>query len=413
MCDDEAMATFNVFVEGPVDESPTGLPDLADAMSRRYGLSAEDLVARLKRGRFRVKSNLDEATAERYRQDLAAIGARALVEDSTMSPTATPVAGTPVVRPSGAAPAASASTGRGATPTSGLAAAGPAFHRPSTPIPTRPAQRPSTPIPTTGPAHQRPSTPIPSDVVSGLSAGFGDAAQADLGALSDGSLSLASLDGEEAPAASNQFDTAPSIEEKPAVTFAPSAKTEPAPRNKPPSKAMDLFAPPDAGDQDFAVDLATEEVEERAAKKASAPAEASSPPPSASSPPPAMRRTPASMGAVEDPVHGTTVSATQFSRGHFIAGVVLALVIGFIPAHFVAAKRETSAFAAIDQRIEAAHAAADSTETYLALDGARTKLREDKQGTRTMIALTSMLLWAVISAGVGFAFFRFGPKPKA
>jgi hypothetical protein len=103
------MATFNVFVAGPVDDSPTGLPELADAMSQRYGLPAAELVSRLRRGRFRVKSNLDAKAAERYRQDLEAIGARVLIEDSLLSPTATPVAGVPITRP---------------TPPTGLAAAG-------------------------------------------------------------------------------------------------------------------------------------------------------------------------------------------------------------------------------------------------------------------------------------------------
>ena len=88
------MATFNVFVEGPVDSM--GLPELANAMSQRYGLPAAELVARLQRGRFRVKSNLDASTAERYRRDLERIGARVVVEDTAKSPTATPFAGLPV-----------------------------------------------------------------------------------------------------------------------------------------------------------------------------------------------------------------------------------------------------------------------------------------------------------------------------
>jgi hypothetical protein len=420
------MATFNVFVEGPVDESPTALPELAEAMSQRYGIPAADLVARLKRGRFRVKSNLDAANAERYRQDLQSIGARVLVEDSALSPTATPVAGTPIVRASGPSLPV---PNRPATPPTGLAAAGPQHARPSTPPPTRaatpahgtttpPANRPTPPPsalagyarPSTPPpiaASQRPSTPIPSDMVSGLSAGFGDSAQADLGALSEGSLSLASLDGEEAPAASNQFDTSPQLppEEKPAVSFAPpKPKAEGAPRKKPgPSKPMDLFAPPDAGDQDLVVEFATEEKEERAAKQASAPPE-TAPSPSTT------RRTPVTMQAADEP---TARPQKQFSRGNFVAAIVVALAIGFIPAHLVANMREKSAFATIDNQVAAAHASADSHETYAALDGAREKLLDDKQSKRTMIALTSMLLWAVVGAGVAFALLRYTPKKQS
>jgi hypothetical protein len=50
---------------------------------------------------------------------------------------------------------------------------------------------------------------------------------------------------------------------------------------------------------------------------------------------------------------------------------------------------------------------------YEALDGAREKLLDDKQSKRTMIALTSMLLWFVVSAGVAFALLRYAPKPKS
>ena len=401
------MATFNVFVEGPVDDSPMGLPELADAMSERYGIPAADLVARLKRGRFRVKSNLDAASADRYRKDLESIGARVLVENSTLSPTATPVAGTPVLRPSGLSiPPA---TVRAPTPPPTRAAT-PA-HGSTTPPPNRPTPppsalagyaRPSTPPPMAG--HQRPSTPIPSDMASGLSAGFGDSAQADLGALGDGSLSLASLDGEAAPAASNQFDTSPlPEEEKAAVSFAPpkpKPKATDAPRRKPgPSKPMDLFAPPDAGDQDLVVDFATEEKDERAAKRATAPPE--------TAPAATTRRTPVTADV------STFGKSPPFSRGNFIAAIVVALAVGFVPAHVVANMREKSAFAAIDGKVAAAYAAADSPETYEALDGARESFLDDKQSKRTMIALTSMLLWAVISAGVAFALLRYTPKPKS
>jgi hypothetical protein len=389
-----AMATFNVFVVGAVDDSPASLPSLAQAMAQRYGLSPQDLVARLKRGRFRVKSNVDAATADRFKRDLEAIGARVLVEDAALSPTATPVAGAPAVRPSNLSlPPANQPAAR-QTPATGLAAAGAAYQRPSTPIPTQPA-------------HQRPSTPIPTDMTSGLAAAFSEApAQTDLGALSAGSLSLASLDGEEAPAASGSFDLAP--EPEPVVKIVAKPKSTEPPKTRPvPSEPLDMFAPPDAGDQNFAVDLATEELEERARKKASAPPENTTSTP-VSQPLQTTRRTPVSMAAVAEPAAGTK----PFSRPRFAGIVVLALVIGFLPVHFVAKMREKSAFAEIDQQVAEAHAAADSHETWLALDAAREKLREEKESKRQMIALTSMLLWAVVAAGVGFALMRVPTERK-
>ena len=468
------MATFNVFVEGPVDDSPTALPELAEAMSQRYGLPAAELVARMKRGRFRVKSNLDAATAERYRRDLMSIGARVLVEDSSISPTATPVAGTPVMtlgaagaqrpstpaatvmggqqlrtpasgvptgsqpgRPSTPAatimggqqfrtPASGVPTGpqhgrpstpaatimggpQSRTPASGVAATGPQHPRPSTPPPTGPQHpRPSTPPPSALSGYARPATPIPSDMVSGLAAGFGES-KADLGALGDaGALSLASLDGEAAPASSGQFDAPPVLPpepEAPVVTITSKPKAKEARKKPGPSKAMDLFAPPDAGDQDLKVDLAMEEVEDRARKKASAPPENVSSTPASQSPATWRAQAAAAEGAP-----GTT-RERQFSRTHFLAAVVIGLVVGFVPAHVVANMREKSAFAELDAKLATIHSAADSTETYGALDAAREKLRDEKQSKRTMIALTSMLMWAVIGAGVAFAFLRYAP-PK-
>lgn len=273
-----------------------------------------------------------------------------------------------------------------------------------------------------GPAHQRPSTPIPTDMASGLAAGFGEAAQIDLGAFGQSNFSLASLDGEEAAPAANQFDAPPDLppeDDKPVVTMKTKPKAEAAaPKPKAaPQKAMDLFAPPDAGDQDLAVDLATEEIEEIAARKAPSPTvrPATQPAaPTSSSSLPSMRRasTPIPVAGGES-MYGTSVGSVRFSRGNFLLGIVVALVIGFVPAHFIANMREKSAFAEIDQKVAAMDAAADSQETYAALDAARDKMLEEKQSARTMIALTSMGIWAIVAAGVAFAFFRASAaKPK-
>ena len=400
------MATFNVFVVGPVDDAPRALPELAEAMSRRYGLPATELVTRLKRGRFRVKSNLDEATAERYRIDLQSIGARVIIEDADVSPTATPIAGLPVLRPSALSLPPINQPGTAVEEPRTFTILGPQHPREparaTTPPmgsrqhpPSRPAAPPSAlsaagPRPTTTP----PPRPSASDVSSGLSAAYGQASpQADLGALGQSNFSLSSLDGEEAPAASNQFDTEP---EKPIVKITAKPKSSEPPRKRPStSKAMDLFAPPDAGDENLSVDLAIDEVEERARKKVSMPPPMTVPLVASQSMPMARKRE-----------GGTSSLSSGFSREHFVLGVVIALVVGFIPAHFVASMREKTAFAAIDKQVAAAYASADSFETYQALDSAREKFLDDKQSKRSMIGLTSMLLWAVISSGVAFAFFR-------
>jgi len=48
----------------------------------------------------------------------------------------------------------------------------------------------------------------------------------------------------------------------------------------------------------------------------------------------------------------------------------------------------------------------------MALDGAREKLLEEKESKRMMIGLTSVLIWAVVAAGVAFAFSRVPTERK-
>jgi len=76
------MALFDVYVEGATDPSPVAVQRLAEVMSQRYGLPAAELVNRITKGRFRVKANVDDATAQTYLRDLAAIGARAVLAEA-------------------------------------------------------------------------------------------------------------------------------------------------------------------------------------------------------------------------------------------------------------------------------------------------------------------------------------------
>jgi hypothetical protein len=557
------MATFNVFVEGPVGSM--GLPELANAMSQRYGLPAVELVTRLQRGRFRVKSNLDAPTAERYRRDLEAIGAIVVVEDAAKSPTATPVAGVPVLpvqsrapalslppvvavqasavpptqdprtftilgpqhtrdpgrsdviptirepavpnatlsgpqtvreparagntdapftrdpragsvssppgdpRPNRAGTASAAQNRTGAPPSRAGTASSPPNRAPirevvrpgsvSSPpsdfrevmrpgsvstspddAPTSDAARPGGPqsvlparapgqpsvapqsvLPARAPGQpsvapqsvlpaRAPGQPsmAPQSVLpprgaqpsmvppsSGLAAAYTPASgHADLGALSsENSFSLASLDGHDDP---TTLPPVAVVNIKPNATDAPRAKPSP-------SKPMDLFAPPDAGDQELAVELADDEIAERAAKRASIPP-ATQPTPSLL---PSHRLATSQSQPLALPNEGgTSAVAKPFSREQFAIGVVLALVIGFLPAHFVASSRETTAFATLDGQLLEMQSGMDTPDTYAMIDAARAKFLDAKDAKRSSIALQSMLLWAAVSAGVGFAFFR-------
>src|SRR6185503_3539406 len=122
---------FHVFVDGPELETPDGLRRLADAIAKHYGLGAADLLSRLQKGRFRVKTNTDRATAETYARDLSRLGARCTIEEATPanSQRTTPIP-FPAVRPA-TPPAGTPAVPRPATPPAGT----PAAPRPSTPPP--------------------------------------------------------------------------------------------------------------------------------------------------------------------------------------------------------------------------------------------------------------------------------------
>src|SRR5262245_46580011 len=67
------MAVFHVFVEGATN---------ADALGARLGISGADVRARLQKGRFRIKANVDRATADKYARELVAVGARCAIEEA-------------------------------------------------------------------------------------------------------------------------------------------------------------------------------------------------------------------------------------------------------------------------------------------------------------------------------------------
>ena len=114
-----------------------------------------------------------------------------------------------------------------------------------------------------------------------------------------------------------------------------------------------------------------------------------------------MRKQPHSQGVV---MGGT--SAPEMPRSRVVAGVLLAIVIGFIPAHLIASMREGKAFKKIDEQIIATQAAADTPEMYATLDPFREAQLARKESERRSIALQSLLIWGVVAAGLGYVWFR-------
>src|SRR5262249_39653470 len=93
-------------------------------------------------------------------------------------------------------------------------------------------------------------------------------------------------------------------------------------------------------------------------------------------------------------------------RVRFVAGVAIAIVLGFVPAHLVAAWRERAEFAAIDDKVEAAQSAADTPETYAALDALRAEQLDAKRSARRNIEMLSLVIWAIAGGALGYGWFR-------
>lgn len=371
------MGLFHVYVEAP-DRAPETIKRLADTIGRKYGVPVADLEKRLTAGRFRVKANVDRETADVYAKALGQSGAIVKIETAV----ATPAVGTPVRSGNSSLPPRNAGSS----------------------LPPANASRPagsSLPPPT-----QNKSAPI---VASGLSAAYTESsASTDLGALGSDSISLSSIDGSDTvgdEAFAPPVDLSPPVD-KPGVK--PAAVKKPKPKDEP----MDLFAPPDAAeDAAFTVELAPDEVEHRAKKMSTPPAGVPLPMPASPS-----TATPQLAQLKKRATVGTPITvapdAQEGPRWRFAAGVILSILLGFIPAHLIASARERSAFARIDQEVMAQQNAADSPELYDALDAFRSAKQAQKQGEKKSIAMMSMLIWGVAGAGLAYVWFRRVPWDK-
>lgn len=350
-------AGFQVFVERAASPAPDALERLAAAMAERYGLPRNELEPRLRAGRFRVKSNVDLETAEKFAADLEKLGAIVSVTDLD----------------------GVARTRAGAAP---------------------PPPRP------------KPVESKPPQFSSGLAAAFGERKtdDPDLGALGDTSntFALSALDGTDDQGAAPSGSFAPpsslasSNDALPASigpAILPQAPARPAARVS--SEPIDMFAPPDA---EAEVDLA---VEMPAKKRGGA----------ASMPPPAeIPRASGHLAQVTAEPSAPAVPKTTMGdrlrtfaahrRARFATGAVLAVVLGFLPAHLLASVREHSAYAEIDAHLAERSSQVRTMEQYQALDSIRAASADEKLAEKHSIALTAVLLWAAVSAGFAYAWFR-------
>ncbi len=369
MCDD-SQRVFDVYVVGSNEPGDEGLDKLAEAMSARYGLPLEDLRSRLARGRFRVKANVDQATGDAYVKDIQLIGGRCSLEGATQAP------------------------GQ------------------------------SIPPPIAVPTLARTTTPPAGVYQSGLSAAFSGSSipVADLGALGGGAdqYSLASLDGHDGHAGAKMPTSGGSFG-PPAAVAAP-AKA-PRPRDVPveldnpfdsaspdiPLAPVDPFRPPDADDDDRPVEIAADELEHRARRRVSTPpaTEVVAAPPlvgrssTRSIPPATQLRKPV---AVVRPPSRLGFLGDEGNR--FAVGVLLAILLGFVPAHLISSSREQDAYQAIDATVDAKQASVTAQDEYDALDAFRARQLDDKRGAKHNAMILAFVIWGLVGGGIAYGWFK-------
>lgn len=363
-------ATYQVFIERARDGTPEGTTRLAEAIAARYGFPAGSLAQRLAAGRFRVKSNIDLGTAERFAADLERLGADCVIVDGR---------GVPVSR--GHAPAST-----------------------------------------------------PPSYSSGLSAAFaaGRASAPDLGALESGMFSLAALDGssDAAPAVPTRSSAAPAAlpasfgpaappaaldffagDDAPAVV---SAGPPPRPSSLAPG---DRFAPPEAA-AEAELSLEVESVKRPAGQMAPAAlptasmpvligtARAATVPPQRA--PSVAGGTAATAGVVIAP-RSLAASGRRWlrdDRARFVIGVAIAVVLGFVPAHLVASVRQDAAFTEIDARVTERQAEVTTRDEWAQLDVLRAAQLDRKQAAHRNVVLFAMAVWAAAGGALAYVWFR-------
>ena len=371
---------FHVFLDGAIDNTSDGIEEIVSAIANRYGLSGADLKSRLFQGKVRVKANVDRATAEQFAKDLAALGAIASVTPAPDAAAATNVS--PTSRPSSSAM------------TSGLSAASSTATSAAKP---------------TGSGFQ-----------SGLSAAFtpttDDAASFAALEGNDAMLSLSALDGRLDGSASSPSSA------RGAAKFGPPPDDD--------MLTLQDVAPPPSARHSGTMNTASTAANNASGSGASLPTASRFAPPSEASEVevtladdfvPRKAREPSlaekSIAATSAAAALATAAATpQPRRGlrehfarwrvRFAVGIVVAIVVGLVPAMIVHAMRESSAFSEIDRNVARLHAQAETYEAWESLDPMRASQLERKRSARRNATALAMVVWGLAGAGVAYVWFR-------
>ncbi|HVV84618.1 MAG TPA: hypothetical protein VHE35_16230, partial [Kofleriaceae bacterium] len=130
--------------------------------------------------------------------------------------------------------------------------------------------------------------------------------------------------------------------------------------------------------------------------------------------PPRISEVRPGVGASPVPVEGSAARRGGLNpHARIVAGAVLAVGLGFIPAHFVGAMREHAAYDDLDEDLTRREAAIRSRTEYDAFDAVRATYAQRKRDARRSIAATSIVIWAIIGGGVAWLWFRRIVPPTA
>jgi hypothetical protein len=92
-----------------------------------------------------------------------------------------------------------------------------------------------------------------------------------------------------------------------------------------------------------------------------------------------------------------------------VAGLVLALVLGYLPATLYASSSESSRYHAIRAELSS-NQTVETREQWEALDapdGVRAEAMTELERARGRIRITTAMIWLAVGGLIGFAWFRF------
>ncbi len=353
--------------------TPSEISQLATAISAHYRVPAEAVEAKLLHGSFRVKSRTDIETARRYQHHLDALGAVCEIRDSTSGH---------VIAPS--------------------------------PPPEAVSNHSISASPTLVAAHELDPT------MAGLAAAQGTFS-ADLGALNAGMahmLSLAPLDERrDNPANPTVSIEAPTDRSAPLIDLDGPVPSELGPVGDG-AHIDQRFAPPSDTSNPEVLTLALD-------PDLDGPPVTAVPMPATMAPRPLPSPTtdvhqqlfaapneqtkeakPSLDARIRSVIAVAKSGLASRSRGAFVTGVATAMLAGFLIAHVVGVIQESHAYPSARKELLASYAEATDASSHAGLASIRESTLDLIHSRQTKIATTSLLIWVVVSAVIGFVWFR-------